>query len=92
VVYGAIYSRYAALGDIATPARQPFLGLPIGDERAGPIPGERASHFDSGDIYWSAATGAHEIHGAVREHWRANEFLGYSTTDESGTADRRSRC
>jgi uncharacterized protein with LGFP repeats len=42
--------------------------------------------FRGGSIYWSSATGAHTIGGAVRSKWAAagaqNGTLGYPTSDE----------
>lgn len=44
-------------------------------------------HHKGGSIYWSPGTGAHEVHGAIREKWSAlgweRSFLGYPRTDES---------
>ena len=56
----------------------------------------RCTHFDAGDIYWSAATDAREIHGAIRERWLAMggaaSVLGLPTSDEcsviSGTTEK----
>ncbi len=89
VVYGSIYAHYAQLGDLSDPARQPFLGLPTSDEL--PAGRGRVSHFDGADIYWATNVGAHEVHGAIRQHWRDlggfSGFLGFPLTDESGTPD-----
>ena len=83
VVYGMIYLRYRALGDVQPTGWSP--GLPTSDEEA--VPGGRCSHFDGADIYWSAATGAHEVHGAIRDRWTAlggcNGWVGFPITDES---------
>lgn len=89
VVYGAIYGRYLTFGDISDPTRQPFMGLPTSDEQ--PALAGRVSHFDGADIYWSRPSGAHEVHGAIRQHWLSlggpAGFLGFPTTDETGTPD-----
>lgn len=87
VVYGSIYGHYANLGNIAAGAiRVPVAGLPLSDEEA--VPNGRCSRFDGGDIYWKGATGAWEVHGAIRDAWDAlggpKSFLGYPTTDEVG--------
>ena len=91
VVYGAIYGRYAQIGDLSDPKRQPFLGLPTSDEQAATRSRGRVSHFDGGDIYWAQNVGAHEVHGAIRQHWLglggAGGFLGFPMTDETGTPD-----
>ena len=82
-VYGAIYLRYAALGDVQPTGWSP--GLPTSDE--GAVTNGRRSQFDGADIYWSPATDAHEVHGAIRDHWQAlggvDGFLGYPLTDET---------
>lgn len=48
-------------------------------------------HFENGSIYWSKETGAHEVHGAIREKWATlgweQSFLGFPTTDESVADD-----
>ena len=81
VVYGAIYLRYAALGDIGS-----VLGLPISDEESAPG-GGRVSKFAGGDIYWSGGSGAHEVHGAIRERYLQlggpGGMLGFPTTCET---------
>jgi hypothetical protein len=44
-------------------------------------------HYEHGSIYWSPSTGAHEVHGAIREKWASigweRSLLGYPTTDET---------
>lgn len=44
-------------------------------------------HYEHGSIYWSPSTGAHEVHGAIREKWASigweQSLLGYPTTDET---------
>jgi uncharacterized protein with LGFP repeats len=46
-------------------------------------------------VYWSSATGAHEVHGGILTAWsqfnREWGFLGYPTTDELGTPDGAGR-
>jgi hypothetical protein len=81
VVYGAVYLRYRALGDLGG-----VVGLPSSDE--GPLnPGGRISHFDNGDILWRGDVQAHEVHGAIRDRYYAMggaaSGLGYPLTDES---------
>lgn len=47
--------------------------------------------FEAADIYYSPATGAHEVHGDIRAKYNAfgaaNGILGLPTTDETGTPD-----
>src|SRR5205823_4220098 len=62
-----------------------FLGQPTADETDVPN-GGRVAAFTGGRIYWSAATGAHEVHGAIRVKYDAlggpSSFLGLPTSDE----------
>ena len=77
-------------GDIAasyfTGSRAALLGLPVTDEL--PTPGGRGrfNHFQAGSVYWSPATGAHEVHGAIRDTWASLGWetgrLGFPTSDE----------
>lgn len=69
------------------------LGFPTTDEWPTPDLSGRFNHFSAGaSIYWTQATGAREIHGAVRAKWAAlgweRSILGYPTTDELPTPDR----
>lgn len=61
-----------------------WLGLPASDEYA--VPGGRASAFRGATVYWSAATGAREVHGDIAGLWAARGgpggFLGFPTSDE----------
>ena len=89
VVYGAIYTLYATLGDIGNPAAQPVVGLPNADETSD-FEQSRLSTFDAGVIYWSAATGAHEIHGDILGRYRQDNVegnYGLPTSDEQGAPD-----
>jgi hypothetical protein len=47
--------------------------------------------YQAADIYYSTATGAHEVHGDIRAKYNAfgaaNGVLGLPTTDETGTPD-----
>ncbi len=86
VVSGPIYEHYRRLGDVASSQKPPIIGLPNADEQSG-TNGGRFSTFDSGGIYWSADTGAREVHGAIRQRWLAmggaSSVLGYPASDES---------
>ncbi|WP_420821071.1 polysaccharide deacetylase family protein [Sinomonas gamaensis] len=46
--------------------------------------------FRGGSIYWSSATGAHEVHGAIRGHYLElggpGGFFGFPLTDEMAAA------
>lgn len=86
IVYGAIRAKWDSLG-----AETGFLGNPQTDELSTACGGGRFNHFDGGSIYWTPATGAHEVHGAIRSKWASLgwecSFLGFPLTDESVTPD-----
>lgn len=67
------------------------LGYPTTDTDFLPDKIGRHCHFQHGCIYWSPETGAHEVHGLIREKWEAlgweQSFLGYPTRDEKGSPD-----
>lgn len=48
-----------------------------------------------GSIYWHPTVGVFEVHGAIREKWRAlgseAGFLGYPVTDQCATPDNKGR-
>jgi beta-N-acetylhexosaminidase len=79
---GPIAQHYAALGGAGS-----FLGTPLGAQR--PVAGGAVQSYQHGAIYWSARTGAHEVHGAVLPHYLAlggpEGFLGFPVTDEAAT-------
>ena len=89
-VIGAIREKWTALG-----GPQSILGQPLTDELTTPDGVGRFNHFQGGSIYWTPQTGAHEIHGAIREKWSSLGFerslLGYPLTDESTVPDRIGR-
>src|SRR2546422_241090 len=83
-VHGLIHDKWASLGWERSP-----LGYPVTDETPTPDGVGRFNHFQGGSIYWTPQTGAHEVHGAIRDKWAAlgweRSFLGYPVTDELGT-------
>jgi hypothetical protein len=90
-VHGAIGQKYQALG-----GPNSVLGFPVTDETGTPDGVGRFNHFSSQDgfgasIYWTPSTGAWSIHGAIRAKWASlgweQSFMGYPTTDETGTPD-----
>ena len=92
-VHGAIRGRYLELGGPSG-----VLGLPATDETGTPDGVGRYNHFSGSNagssIYWSPATGAHEVYGAIRAQWSAlgweRSRLGYPTSGEYGiTGGRR---
>ncbi|OXM71905.1 hypothetical protein CF166_17535 [Amycolatopsis sp. KNN50.9b] len=86
-IQGPILEHYRALGGPAA------LGFPTTDENTTPDGIGRYNHFNlpsGASIYWSPATGAHEIQGAIRDKWATMGWetkLGYPTTGELGTSD-----
>jgi SpoIID/LytB domain protein len=75
LVTGPIRSKYDRLG--CSP------GLP--SSRQVPVAGGRRQSFQDGIIYFSSSTGAHELHGAVLDHFEMkggpSGSLGFPTTD-----------
>jgi uncharacterized protein with LGFP repeats len=90
VVYGGIDAKYNSLGGPVG------YGLPTSDEAWVPgLPGVRVTDFQHGaDLYWSAATGAHAVYGAIGVEYAATAhetdaygrdvqaILGAPTSDE----------
>ncbi len=88
VVGGAIGAKYAALG-----GTQSFLGRCLTNELTTPDGVGRFNHFEHGSIYWTPATGAHEVHGIIRAKWESmgweRSVLRYPITDEGEEAGWR---
>jgi len=57
-VVGAIRLKWLSLG-----GENGFMGFPLTDEYA--ASDGRANDFQGGNIYWSPATGTHEVHGLI---------------------------
>ena len=81
-VHGDILQRYLALG-----AEGSVLGYPVTDATLTPDRQGWFNHFQAGSIYWTGHTGAHEVHGLIRDFWAAhgwerNPALGYPISDE----------
>lgn len=78
-VHGRILDRYRSAGGPGS-----FLGFPLADEFG--VPNGRGSNFQGGSVYWSAATDAHEAHGAILSRYLAlggaGSPVGFPTTDE----------
>src|SRR6202012_2078020 len=81
-VHGDIRVKWAQLG-----GTRGFLGYPITDETGTPDGRGRYNHFQGGSIYSTPFTGAHEVHGAIRQKWAAlgweHSTLGYPISDET---------
>lgn len=71
-------AKYADLG-----GRASFLGAPTSVEYA--VVGGRARNFTGGRLYWSEATGVHEVHGPILRKYASRGYvtscLGFPTTD-----------
>jgi hypothetical protein len=80
-VHGAILGKYLDLG-----ADGGLLGYPTTDELTTPDGLGRYNHFERGSIYWTYRTGAHEVHGAIRDKWASlgweRSWLGFPTSNE----------
>ncbi|GAC1322232.1 MAG: hypothetical protein NVSMB13_00300 [Mycobacteriales bacterium] len=89
-VHGAIRGNWATNG-----AESGLLGFPVTNETATPVLFGRYNHFQGGSVYWSPASGAHEVHGAIRGAWAAfgweNGLLGFPVTDELVTPNGAGR-
>jgi glucose/arabinose dehydrogenase len=83
--HGAIMGTFVAVGGHL------FLGVPTTDERGNPDGIGRSNVFRLGVIYWTQATGAHEVYGSILGTWAAlgyeRSYLGYPTTGEQGSQD-----
>jgi N-acetyl-anhydromuramyl-L-alanine amidase AmpD len=88
-VHGLIRQKWEALG-----WERSELGYPTTGETATPDGAGRFNHFKKGavlgSIYWTPATGAHEVHGQIRARWEAlgweRSALGYPVSDEENTS------
>jgi uncharacterized protein with LGFP repeats len=79
-VHGSIRQLWSGMG-----WENSVLGLPTTSEL--PALGGRYNRFQGGSIYWSPATGAHEVHGTIGALYVAlgaeRSALGYPVSDES---------
>lgn len=85
----AISDKYLQLG-----GANGFLGTALTPELGAANAGLKQD-FQNGSIYWHADTGAHEVHGLIREKWLAlggeGSFMGYPTSDETAARDTLGR-
>lgn len=83
-----IDAKHAALGGDAG-----LLGPSLAGEAQ--LVGGRYRPYRYGSIYWTAAAGAFEVHGAILDRWGTlrweNGPLGYPVTDELTTPDQIGR-
>lgn len=77
---GAIDIKFHSMGGV------PTLGFPLNDESVTGDGIGRFNDFQKGHIYWSSASGAHEVHGGIRQAWvnigGTKSKLGYPTSEE----------
>jgi uncharacterized protein with LGFP repeats len=90
-IHGEIRVKWAQVG-----GHRGFIGYPTTDETGCPDGRGRFNQFEHGSIYWTPQTGAHEVHGAIRDRWGQIGFersrLRYPTSDEQNmTGGRVSR-
>ncbi|MGI8810223.1 MAG: LGFP repeat-containing protein, partial [Acidimicrobiales bacterium] len=89
-IHGAIRGLWASIG-----WERSIVGYPVTDEQRTSDGIGAFNHFSNGSIYWSPATGAHEIHGGIQGLWASlgweQSYLGYPTSDELGTEDGAGR-
>ncbi|MGY2084904.1 reprolysin-like metallopeptidase [Blastococcus sp. SYSU DS0539] len=81
VVKGAVRARWVNSGAQTGPLR-----YPVGAEVCGLRGGGCVQNFQGGTLYWSPATGAQPVTGAIRGHWGQlgweNGYLGYPVAAE----------
>ncbi|MDP9406690.1 MAG: hypothetical protein M3P95_02040 [Actinomycetota bacterium] len=63
-VHGAIFGAYGSQG-----WETGRLGYPVTSENRTPTRQGAYNHFQGGSVYWSPATGAHIVEGAIRDAW-----------------------
>nr|WP_208383413.1 N-acetylmuramoyl-L-alanine amidase [Modestobacter marinus] len=90
VVWGGVREEWQRTGWETGP-----LGYPTGGEEV--ISRRRGTYqqFERGTVYWSPATGAHEVHGSIAAVWRSrggvDSPLGLPTSGEMETPDGQGR-
>ena len=79
-VRGLVIAAYEGLS-----AQDGTLGFPTTDEVCGLRGGGCFNHFQGGSVYWSPATGAHAVTGAIRDVWALlgweSGWVGYPLGD-----------
>ncbi|MBL1078421.1 hypothetical protein JK358_28845 [Nocardia sp. 2] len=82
-VGGAIEAEYDRAGGEA------FFGEPLGPETDAAGGGKKQDFANNVSIYWTPATDAHYVGGAIRDKWNnlasVNGILKYPTADEGAT-------
>jgi LGFP repeat/PKD domain len=84
-VHGGIGNKWREYG------KELWLGYPTMEESRWTPENTVFQNFSKGGaIYWTAAGGAHEMHGGISAKFNSYggyPFFGYPTTDETGTPD-----
>jgi LGFP repeat/PKD domain len=83
-VHGGIGDKWRQYG------KEVWLGYPTTGELGYPDGTVWQEFSRNASIYWTAASGAHEMHGAINAKYNSfggYALYGYPTTDESGTPD-----
>jgi hypothetical protein len=68
-----------------------FLGKSLAPPQVAPDGAGVYQDFQKASIYWSSATGAHDVYGAVYARWQllgGSQKFGYPTIDEVNTPSR----
>ena len=85
-MHGAVLGEYRSIG-----GPDSVLGYPTSDEHGVTGTPGRANDFANGAVYFTVASGPHEVHGAIlgafRQAGGPAGILGFPTTDESGAGD-----
>jgi|GEM_PF-6838593 len=85
-IYGEIAKKWKAMSAFNGPQ-----GYPTSDEASTPNGAARYNNMQNGGIYWSSATGAQAIYGAIYQKWAQFGYEGgilrLPTTSESITPD-----
>jgi uncharacterized protein with LGFP repeats len=88
IVRGNILAAYRAAGGPTG-----FLGFPTTSDAPTPDGRGYFVRFQGGDVYWSQATGARIVRGAIRDTWLrtggSGGYLGFPTTSEASAANGR---
>lgn len=90
-IYGAIRAKWLSVGGVES-----VLGYPTTDEASTQDGVCRFNNFKNGGaIYWTAATGAHLVYGAIYQAWMSkggeSSSLGYPLTDETSGGNHGGR-
>ena len=85
-VHGQIFQAYYDHADGDLKATWDVMGQPLTDELPTPRRAGAYNHFEFGSIYFSPATGAQSVRGAIRQRWAQqgweNGALGFPVSDE----------